>query len=151
MTKTTFLPHMSDLSRLMDLLVNGDCCSVVALSNMGKSTLLRYVCTPAEQLRFLGARANSTAFFYVDCNLMLTLTEQGFYEVALRSVLGEVKHLGAPEGLVQRLQDLYHKVIEPPSPFLVPLSFNEAIVALGEELGRRVVFLFDEFELSCSS
>ena len=146
MTKTAFFPRVSDLSHLMNLLINGDCCSVVALSNMGKSTLLRYVCTPAEQLRFLGARANSTAFFYVDSNLMLTLTEQGFYEVALRSVLGEVKRLGAPDGLVQRLQDLYHKVIEPPSPFLVPLSFNEAMVALSEELGRRVVFLFDEFD-----
>jgi hypothetical protein len=37
-------------------------------------------------------------------------------------------------------------LVEPPSPFLVPLSFNEAMVALSEELGRRVVFLFDEFD-----
>jgi hypothetical protein len=143
---TTFLPHYSDLSRLMALLAEGECCSVIALSNMGKSTLLRHACSPAEQLRFLGTRATETAFFYVDCNLMLTLTEQGFYEVALRSALAEVKHLGMAEGLVQRLQDLYRKIVEPPSPFLVPLSFNEALVALNEDLGRRVVFLFDEFD-----
>jgi len=130
----------------MSCLSEGECCSVAALSNMGKSTLLRQVCSPVAQQRFLGKHAGGLAFFYVDCNLMLTLSEQGFYEVALRSALAEVKRLGAANALVERLQDLYHKVVEPSSPFLVPLSFNEAIVVLSEELGRRVVFLFDEFD-----
>lgn len=146
MTETTFLPHLADLARLMSCLSEGECCSVVALSNMGKSILLRQACSPAVQQRFLGERAESLAFFYVDCNLMLTLSEQGFYEVALRSALAEVKRLGVAQALVERLQGLYHKVVEPSSPFLVPLSFNEAIVTLSEELGRRVVFLFDEFD-----
>jgi hypothetical protein len=146
MNESAFLPHHADLARLMSLLAEGECCSVVALSNLGKSTLLRHACLPVEQQRFLGAHARDVALFYVDCNLMLTLSEQGFYEVALRSALAEVKRLDATNGLLGRLQDLYHKVVEPSSPFLVPLSFNESIVALSEELGRRVVFLFDEFD-----
>ena len=145
MTETTFT-HLANLARLMACLAEGECCSVVALSNMGKSILLRQACSPAAQQRFLGKHAGSLAFFYVDCNLMLTLSEQGFYEAALRSALAEVKRLGVAQALVERLQDLYHKVVEPSSPFLVPLSFNEAIVTLSEELGRRVVFLFDEFD-----
>jgi len=146
MTEFAFLPHQEDLSRLMSFVSEGECCSIVALSNMGKSTLLRYACLPAAQQHSLGPRVASTAFFYVDCNLMLELSEQGFYEAALRSALAEVKRLGAEQGLVERLQNLYHKVVEPSSPFLIPLSFNEAIVVLSEELSRRVVFLFDEFD-----
>jgi hypothetical protein len=146
MIETTFFPHQAHLARLMACLFEGECCSVVALSNMGKSILLRQACSPAAQQRFLGQRTGSLAFFYVDCNLMLTLSEQGFYEAALRSALAEVKRLGAAQALVERLQELYRKVVEPTSPFLVPLSFNEAIVTLSEELGRRVVFLFDEFD-----
>src|SRR5512136_2265290 len=154
MSETAFLTHHSDLNRLMLFLSEGECCSVVALSNMGKSTLLRNVASQAEpaQLASKGqstlteGRAGGMAFFHVDCNLMLTLTEQGFYEAALRSALAEVERLGAAKALVERLQDLYHTVVEPSSPFLVPLSFNEAIVALSEKLGRRVVFLFDEFD-----
>jgi hypothetical protein len=154
MSETAFLTHHSDLNRLMSFLSEGECCSVVALSNMGKSTLLRNLASRAEQVPLASkgqsalpeGRAGGMAFFHVDCNLMLTLTEQGFYEVALRSALAEVKRLGAAKALVERLQDLYHTVVEPSSPFLVPLSFNEAIVALSEELGRRVVFLFDEFD-----
>jgi DNA-binding winged helix-turn-helix (wHTH) protein len=146
MSETVFLPHLADLERLMNWLSEGECCSVIALSNMGKSTLLRRACDPAAQQRFLGTRSADLAFFYVDCNTMLTLSEQGFYEAALRSVLAEVKRSGAADAFVEHLRDLYHKVVEPSSPFLVPLSFNEAMVALSEKLGRRVVFLFDEFD-----
>jgi hypothetical protein len=69
---------------------------------MGKSTLLRQVCSQAVQQRFLGETSAKLAFFYVDCNLMLTLSEQGFYEVALRSALAEVKRLGAANALLER-------------------------------------------------
>ena len=146
MSEVAFLPHLADLERLMAWLSEGECCSVIALSNMGKSTLVRRACDPAIQRRFLGTRATELAFFYVDCNTMLTLSEQGFYEAALRSVLAEINRLGAADALVEDLRGLYHKVVEPTSPFLVPLSFNEAMVALSEKLGRRVVFLFDEFD-----
>jgi hypothetical protein len=146
MSEVAFLPHLADLERLMTWLSEGECCSVIALSNMGKSTLVRRACDPAIQRRFLGTRATELAFFYVDCNTMLTLSEQGFYEAALRSVLAEINRLGAADALVEDLRGLYHKVVEPTSPFLVPLSFNEAMVALSEKLGRRVVFLFDEFD-----
>jgi hypothetical protein len=146
MSETVFFPRLADLERLMTWLSEGECCSVVALSNMGKSTLLRRACDPSVQRRFLDTRSADQALFYVDCNTMLTLSEQGFYEAALRSVLAEIKRLSAADTLVGHLRDLYHKVVEPSSPFLVPLSFNEAMVALGEKLGRRVVFLFDEFD-----
>ncbi len=146
MLDSAFVPHRADLARLMSLLSDGECCSVVALSNMGKSTLLRYACLPEEQQRFLGVRACDIAFVYVDCNLMLELSGQGFYEVVLRSALSEVKRLGAAPELVERLQGRYNKIVEPTSHFMDSLSFNEAIVVLSEELDRRVVFLFDEFD-----
>jgi ABC-type phosphate/phosphonate transport system ATPase subunit len=50
MSETAFLTHRTDLNRLMSFLSEGECCSVVALSNMGKSALLRNVSSPVEQV-----------------------------------------------------------------------------------------------------
>src|SRR3989304_2901537 len=85
MTDSSFL-RSSDLARLKEILAEGACCSIVGLSNAGKSALLRAVAEP-------DADPNAPLNVYVDCNLMLALTDQAFYEVTLRSVLGVAKHL----------------------------------------------------------
>jgi len=90
--------------------------------------------------------APGSVFFYVDCNLMLTMSEQGFYEVTLRAVQTEFKNVSASPALMERIDTLYRKVVEPPSAFVGPLSFNESVIALCEQLEQRVVFLFDEFD-----
>src|SRR5512137_1802933 len=89
----------ADLQRLRDALSEGACCSIVGLSNIGKSMLLR---TAAEE------SSGSALNIYVDCNLMPALTDQSFYEVTLRAALDGVKRLGkkAPIDLVSQLEEL---------------------------------------------
>ncbi len=152
-TKFPLLPS-NDLERLTTSLSAGGCCSIVGLSNTGKSTLLRAVCEPdvfkpssRASSKPSGNRALAdTAIFYIDCNAMLTMSEQGFYEATLRAVQAEMGRLSALASLVERVENLYRKVVEPSSAFVVPLSFNESVIVLCEQLGRRVVFLFDEFD-----
>lgn len=146
MNESALFPHRADIERLMSLLSEGECCSVVALSNMGKTKLLRHASLPSEQQRWLGPRAQDVALFYVDCNLMLELSGQGFYEVALRSVLSELKRANIAPTLIERLQQHYTKIVESSTSFIDSLNFNGAMVALSEDLGQRVVFLFDEFD-----
>lgn len=129
----------ADLQRLQDALAESACCSIVGLSNIGKSMLLR---TAAEEG---SAKALN---IYVDCNLMPALTDQSFYEVTLRAVLDAVKRLGkkAPVDVVSRLETLSRQVIDSERPIVPALSFNDGISLVCEQLDRRVALLFDEFD-----
>lgn len=138
MNDNAFL-RSADLQRLRDALSEGACCSIVGLSNIGKSMLLR---TAAEES---SAKALNV---YVDCNLMPALTDQSFYEVTLRAALDAVKRLGkkVPVEVVSRLETLCREVIDSERPIVSALSFNDGISLLCEQLDRRVALLFDEFD-----
>jgi Transcriptional regulatory protein, C terminal len=129
----------ADLQRLHDALAEGACCSIVGLSNIGKSMLLR---TAAEE------NSPKALNIYVDCNLMPALTDQSFYEVTLRAVLDAVKRLGkkAPVDVVSRLETLSRQVIDSERPIVPALSFNDGLSLVCEQLDRRVALLFDEFD-----
>jgi hypothetical protein len=94
----------------------------------------------------LGAQADEFIFVYIDCNLMLELNDQGFYEAVLRATRDVLAREDVDETLLTQMEQYYRGVVESSHPFHVPLSFNEAIIALGEGLQRRIVFLFDEFD-----
>ncbi|MGD1991847.1 MAG: winged helix-turn-helix domain-containing protein [Anaerolineae bacterium] len=122
---------------------NGWCCAVVGLSNTGKSTLLRSYRKPK------GSEAPPSEreiLIYVDCNRMLDLSEQGFYEAVLRAARSQLRALDLPERLKASLEEAYQRVITPPSPLAVPLGFTEAIERLCEHGDQRIVLLLDEFD-----
>lgn len=136
----------TEIAYIMECIEDGECCSVVGLSNTGKSTLLRSISLPLVKRKHLGDRADEYIFVYIDFNLMLELTEQGFYELILRSTLAELKKLEIEPGLLDRVGASYRQLVEPANPFLVPLSFNEGLTAISEGLEQRIVLLFDEFD-----
>jgi hypothetical protein len=129
----------ADLQRLRDDILEGACCSIVGLSNIGKSMLLR---TAAEE------GSAGVLNVYVDCNLMPALTDQSFYEVTLRAALDAVMRLGkkAPVEVVDRLEELCRQVIDAERPIVPALRFNDGISLLCEQLDRRIALLFDEFD-----
>ena len=121
-------------------------CSLIGISNVGKSTLMRLLCDPETQRRHLGADAERLALIYIDCNRMLEMSDQGFYELVLRCTLDQFAELGERGGLKASVRAAYEALVSPPSPFHVPLSFNQAITALTSHPDRQLVFLFDEFD-----
>jgi hypothetical protein len=141
-----FVTRDTDVAYIMECVEDGECCSIVGLSNTGKSTLLRSLALPVVRRKYLEDRADDYVFVYIDFNLMLELTEQGFYELILRSALVELRKLEIEQGLLDRVEASYRQLVEPANPFLVPLSFNEGLTALSEGLEQHIVFLFDEFD-----
>lgn len=121
-------------------------CSLIGISNVGKSTLMRLLCDPEVQRRHLGANAERLALIYIDCNRMLEMSDQGFYELVLRCTLDQFAELGERGSLKASVRAAYEALVSPPSPFHVPLSFNQAITALTSQPDRQLVFLFDEFD-----
>ena len=138
--------RQADLAYVMGCIEEARSCSVVGLSNVGKSWLLRTLCDKNVRARYLGEQAGDFIFVYIDCNLMLELSEQGFYEAVLRATRDTLLRDDVDQGLSDKMQAYYRGVIESGHPFRVPLSFNEAIIALGEGLQRQILFLFDEFD-----
>ncbi|MEJ2734209.1 MAG: winged helix-turn-helix domain-containing protein [Anaerolineae bacterium] len=130
------------LNRIMD----GDCSAVVGVSNTGKSYLLRTLAKREVRHEIMGERLGEDIFVYVDFNLMLEATEQGFYELILRCLTEEL-NLQDPEAeFLGRLQKAYETLVAPPSAFQISLSFSEGLMAVCQGTSRRLVLLLDEFD-----
>ena len=135
-----------EIEFLINAVRAAECASTMGLSNMGKSTLMREVCSPAARQAFLHERSDGWLFVYVDCNLMPERSEQALHEVILRNCLESLRRAGAPDTIMSRLDKLYEQVIQPPTPIRSPLAFNDAINVLCEGSDRSLVVLFDEFD-----
>lgn len=138
-----------DVAALLDMLVTGQPVTVVGLSNFGKSTLLRQLADPGVMTAYHRLTGRQALLVLVDCNRMLEMSAQGFYEAILRATLETLTAI--PEdcrALCERVEVLYRKVIESPSAFAIPLAFNDAIITLLEddEQRRDVILLLDEFD-----
>lgn len=135
------MPRNDEIQFILKCVQNAECCAIVGLSNMGKSALLRSVKATWEA----GADQANTLFISIDFNLMVDMTEQAFYEIILRSVCSALQTIEATQTQT-RVQNAYRQVVDSSNPFLIPLGFNEGIIALCEEAGKRVVLLCDEFD-----
>jgi hypothetical protein len=126
--------------------MEGDCCSIVGVSNTGKSYLLRTLANPQVRQRLLNEAIDDSIFIYVDFNLMLEATEQGFYELILRCLMEELAHLTPGAEFLGRLQGAYKTLVAPPTTFQISLSFSEGLTAVCRGLPNSLFFLFDEFD-----
>jgi len=74
----------SDVQRLMHFLESTQCVEVIGFSNIGKSALLRLLSNPDVWMQEMGESGNDFLPIYIDCNRMLDMSGQGFYELVLR-------------------------------------------------------------------
>lgn len=132
--------RQADYNFIADCVQSGSSCSIVGLSNTGKSMLLRDLAANTQDFPH--------TFVYVDCNLMLAATDQGFYEAVLRALQEALmqKGQGLEPELIDILNTCYHRTVQPESPFLVPLGFNDAIMQICQALPGGIVLLLDEFD-----
>ena len=135
-----------DLQSLLNAVRAAECASIVGLSNMGKSAMLRDACNPGVRKKVLGEPDDDWLFVYVDCNLMPERSERALHEIVLRNVIESLRRAGAQDGLLPRLDRLYQQVVEPPTPLRSPLAFNDALTALCQDSGRNAVIALDEFD-----
>ncbi len=129
------LPSLVETAYVNAQIENGHCCAIVGLSNTGKSTMLRS----------LQPTAGGALLFYVDCNRMLELSEQGFSEAVLRVIRSRLREFDLPDELAVRIDESYRQVIEPRTPLAIALGFSDAMERLCDA-GRRIVLILDEFD-----
>src|SRR5512144_2301320 len=119
------LPRKSDLAVLFEAVREMHCVSMVGISNLGKSALLRSLTDPAIQAEHLSARRDEYLFIYIDLNQMLEMTEQAFYELTLRCGLEALRACSSPEAdeVFHQIQAAYNALVSPGSNFEIPLRF----------------------------
>lgn len=126
---------------------DGDCSAVVGVSNTGKSYLLRALARGNVRHGLLGKPpAGDDIFVYVDFNLMLEATEQGFYELILRCLMEELSQQDPSAEYMGQLQRAYETLVAPPSAFQISLSFSEGLTAVCRGTSQNLILLFDEFD-----
>ena len=117
--------RQTDIKRIIELLHTSRCVEVTGFSNVGKSFLMRLLAHGDIWLRQLGEEGSASLPVYIDCNRMLEMTEQGFYELVLRC-LQESSPTLAEDG---ELRAAYEALVAPLNVFQVPLSFNIGLTA----------------------
>lgn len=147
MPETLRLPNRGymrrlDVEHILHHLYAMQCVEVIGMSNVGKSALLQLLAAPDVWIRELGEAGREFLPVYVDCNRMLGLTEQGFYELVLRCLQETSPDLAASPDVVAA----YNAVVAPGSEFQVPLGFSRGLTAALKSSNRKIVLLLDEFE-----
>lgn len=135
-----------EIRLLLSAVRAGECASIVGLSNTGKSTLLRAICSPDVRGTVWDQPDSDWLFVHIDCNLMPERSERALHEIVLRNAIQSLRQAGAEDGLLPRLDWLYQQVVEPPTPLRSPLAFNDALTALCQDSTRRTVLVLDEFD-----
>jgi len=140
------LPRSSDLEAVFSAARDMNCVSVVGVSNLGKSALLRAMTDSQVQERYLGADKANYLFIHVDFNQMLEMSEQAFCELILRCALDALRGYPSDGDMVRRVETCYTSLVAPASSFEIPLRFVQAMAVIGDLLPERAVFLFDEID-----
>jgi hypothetical protein len=138
-----------DVRYVLDRIADAGCCALVGVSNSGKSSLMRVLASPEVRGRVrhdLERDALAAVCVYIDFNLMLEATEQGFYELILRSLTEALGPLYPDAAFLAPLSAAYRTLVAPPSPFKIPLSFQEGLTTVCAGVPGRLVLLFDEFD-----
>lgn len=132
----------SDVQSITNYLLDVQCVEVVGFSNIGKSALLRLLAQNDLWIQELGEAGNEILPVYIDCNRMLEMSDQGFYELVLRCMQESSTDLrDLPE-----LAEAYEGLVNPSSEFQIPLSFNRGLTLGLQATQRKLVLLFDEFD-----
>lgn len=132
--------RQAEVEEIAAACADGHCLSLVGMSNVGKSFVLRALCREPVPA------ASAVCRVYVDCNLMVEFTDQGFYELVVRCLRASVESGLPGSPLAAHLEQRYRDVVQPGNPFLAHLGFNEALCQAAEGLGRRLVLVFDGFD-----
>jgi hypothetical protein len=132
----------SDVHELIHNLYGMNCVELLGFSNVGKSAILRLLSQQDVWIQELGEAGKTFTPVYIDCNRMLNVNAQGFYELVLRCLQESYSEMAQ----LSELTAAYNLLVSPSSDFQVPLSFNRGVTAALQARQIKLVFLFDEFD-----
>ena len=134
-----------DLRYLVGSVRQGQCCSVVAPSNMGKSLLLKSL--PEDEVRraCVSDEGKEPVMVFVDC-LEAGDSEHAFYELLLRRIVDELEDSGAPAATVGTVRGIHHEVLRSTRDISIRSLFATSMRELDRWGEVQLVVILDEFD-----
>jgi len=140
----TFRRELVD--RIMRSIVAGESCSIVGVASTGKSNLCRFLIRRDVRQNYLGESWGKYLFLYIDTNSLTELSEWGLYELLLRRIVEATEDLRIESQWSKLFNDLYQQAVWPEKRPLARGYLERGVQTLCQQLGFRLVFLFDEFD-----
>ncbi|MBI4789014.1 MAG: winged helix-turn-helix domain-containing protein [Chloroflexi bacterium] len=128
----------ADVEHVCQCAASGACCSIVGVSNLGKSALLRTICDPSKPA------AQGPTFVYVDCNRMPERTARAFFITTWHAVMTRLPTAELRAGA----QHVYDAMVAASGAMMVTLYFDAGVIFALDHLPRPLVLCFDEFDES---
>ncbi|MBI5029178.1 MAG: winged helix-turn-helix domain-containing protein [Chloroflexi bacterium] len=132
----TLIGRSADVAAIHKLAGRGHSVSVVGVSNIGKSALLRRLCQNAP---------NGT-FVYVDCNQMGERSARAFFTSIWFAILQLIQARSLSNEIKARAAALYDEIIHASNTEFVTPQFDEGFTLAMANLPRPLVLCFDEFD-----
>jgi hypothetical protein len=134
-----------ELRYLIGCVSQGECASVVAPSNMGKSLLLKSL--TADEVRQACATAGEPVPtpVFVDC-LEAGDSEHALYELLLRRTVDELEDSGAPAATVGMVRAIHYELLRTTTDISVRSLFASSMRELDRWGEARLVVILDEFD-----
>jgi len=144
-------PHRpTQIQTILNLAAQGECVAIFGLSNTGKSPFLRSLPHATYLQTYAHKVGRSAMLVYIDCNRVVELTTQGFYEVVLRALLETLEfktdRSARETELLTLVREQHSRVIAATTPFQSSLAFNHALSETCHVLEQNVLLLLDEFD-----
>lgn len=134
----TLLGRAGDLEYVRRHATAGTCCSIVGVSNLGKSALLRRLCE--------GDAPMGGTFVYVDCNQMGERTARAFFTATWRALatrLAACARESETHALLQRWSD---EMVAAPTLLAAQLAFADGLAFALDRLPLPLILCLDEFD-----
>ncbi len=125
----------ADVEYIRKCIAQGACCSIVGVSNLGKSVLLRHLCT---------APAPTGTPVYVDCNQMPERTAQALFTATWRAISSVLARL-APD-TAARVPDLTDGIDKAPNAMTRWHNFEQGLALALDRLPKPLVLCLDDFD-----
>ncbi len=130
---SALIGRADDLEYVRRCALDGACCSLVGVSNLGKSALLRGLAH---------AQTTSAIFVYVDCNQMPERSARALFITAWLAIMARISEDNVRAGA----QHLYDTMVAAPSTMTVGLGFSAGVSYALDHLRKPLVLCFDEFD-----
>jgi hypothetical protein len=137
--------HEDDLRYLVSCVRQGQCCSVVAPSNMGKSLLLKSLSQDEVRCECAPSADRTPVVVFVDC-LEAGDSEHALYELMLRRIVDELEDSAVPAAIMGTVRAMHHEVLRTTTDISVRSLFASSIRELDRWAGMRLVVILDEFD-----
>ena len=136
---STLIGRAQDVEEIRGHALNGACVSLVGVSNLGKTALLRHLCDPSTQ-------NNRGTFVYVDCNAMPERAARAFF-IAIWRALAEKLQICCDDGdAAARAHHLDGEIIGVEDAAAFALNFARGLALALDYPPHPLVLCLDDFD-----